>query len=183
MIKRFCFLWLWVMLSLAGSVTGEESTDSGAVNEGRAPLESEINALKREALALQHDLARLEDELLFPSSSQLSVFLSLDASENFTLTAVKLSIDERIVASSLYDPAQREALASGAVQPLYVGNLRKGAHQITAELIGTDRSGRKYQNDLAVDVVKRDASSALELRIVGSRRGKPQFRVNKQWAL
>ena len=150
---------------------------------GRVPVESQVQVLKKEALALSQELKALEDEVLFPASSQVAVFLSVETGKHFKLSGMRLSIDDQLVASSIYDNSQREALERGAVQPLYLGNLRKGAHQVTAQLIGQDTEGRKYQRELSVAVVKRDEAGSLELKIVDSASKQPQIQVGRKWAL
>jgi len=51
---------------------------------------SSVEDLKKASLELNRDLLILEEELLFPSNTQVSVFLSVDVGEFFKLDAVKL---------------------------------------------------------------------------------------------
>ena len=48
-------------------------------------LDEEIQALKQEVIDLNRDLFLLEEELLFPSSTQVAVFVSMDVGEFFAL--------------------------------------------------------------------------------------------------
>jgi len=53
-------------------------------------LDNQIQDLKKEVLKLNRDLFILEEELLFPATSQIAVFLSVDVGEFFKLDAVQL---------------------------------------------------------------------------------------------
>src|SRR5690606_35254019 len=95
-----------------------DTSDTGT----ESALSQEVEDLKQAALELNRDLLILEEELLFPSNTQLVVFLSLDVGEYFRLDAVKLTVDDKLVASHLYTPTQNDALSRGGIQRLYIGN-------------------------------------------------------------
>ena len=76
------------LLVASASVAHAQSEDQSELS-----LDAQLQALKKEALALNRDLFILEEELLFPSSTQVAVYVSLDVGEFFSLDAVKLSID------------------------------------------------------------------------------------------
>jgi hypothetical protein len=87
--------------------------------EAEAPrLDAQVEDLKQEILALNKDLFILEEELLYPSNTQLAVFLSMDIGYFFALDAVKLTLDGELVSHYLYTDRQLDALARGGVQRL-----------------------------------------------------------------
>jgi hypothetical protein len=51
-------------------------------------LDEEVQGLKQEVLELNRDLFLLEEELLFPSSTQMSVFVSVDIGGYFDLDSI-----------------------------------------------------------------------------------------------
>ena len=55
------------------------------------PLDTEMEDVKKALLKLKRDLVILEEDLLFPASSQVAVFLSMDLGEFFQLDAVSLN--------------------------------------------------------------------------------------------
>ena len=65
--------------------------------EELASLDEEIQSIKQQTLELNRDLFILEEELLFPSNTQLAVFVSLDVGQFFKLDAVKLEAPECIL--------------------------------------------------------------------------------------
>ena len=101
----FLLAVLIVWPSVAPATTGD-----GVIE----PLQPQLENLKKNVLALNRDLLILEEELLYPSNTQVVVFMSLDVGAWFTLDAVKLKIDNKLVASELYTERQLGALARGA---------------------------------------------------------------------
>ncbi len=105
-------------------------------------LSKEIQTLKASVVDLNKDLRLMEEELLFPSSTQASVFVSLDIGTFFTLEGIKLKVDGRQVATHLYSEKQRQALARGGIQRLHLTNLNQGLHTISAFFTGLGPNGR-----------------------------------------
>ncbi len=96
------------------------------------PLDTEMEDVKKALLELKRDLIILEEDLLFPASSQLAVFLSMDLGEFFQLDAVTVKLNGKEVAHHLYTDKQVDALYRGGVQKLFIGNIRQGDNRITA---------------------------------------------------
>ena len=106
---------LLVMFSFSFSMT-TTAQQAGNVAQGQGSLAEEIQDIKKLTLELNRDLFILEEELLFPSNTQIAVFLSLDVGEFFALDAVKLSVDGVVVTNYLYTDRQLDALHRGGVQ-------------------------------------------------------------------
>lgn len=144
-------------------------------------LQQEIQDIKQQTLELNRDLFILEEELLFPSNTQLAIYLSMDADELFALDAVKLSIDGAVVTNYLYTERQVDALQRGGVQRLYMGNLKAGEHEIVAVFTGKGPLGRDFRRATHLQVVKASGAKNLELKISGSEATQqPDFAV-KEW--
>ena len=124
----------------AAQEQGQEQTPASAPAQGRAQapgsLDQEIQTIKQQVLELNRDLFILEEDLLFPSNTRLSVYLSLDIGEFFSLDAVKLSVNGTVVTNYLYTERQLSALQRGGVQRLYMGNIKAGEHEIVAVFTG-----------------------------------------------
>ncbi|AFU99584.2 hypothetical protein [Simiduia agarivorans] len=150
-----------------------------------APLQaqdaSEVESLKQRVLELNRDLLILEEELLFPATTQISVFVSMDVGKFFTLDAVKLMIDDELVASHLYTGQQLDALFRGGVQRLYLGNLKSGAHEVSAIFVGKGPDGREYKRGARLTIDKDEDPKVLEIRISDSTATmQPEFDI-KEW--
>lgn len=144
-------------------------------------LSKEIQGLKKSVVDLNKDLQLMEEELLFPSSTQLSLFVSLDIGQYFTLESIKVKLNGKQVASHLYSDKQRQALARGGVQRLYITNLNLGKHTITAFFTGIGPNGRAYKRATELEFQKKQGSQYLELAIIDdSAKQEAKFTI-KQW--
>lgn len=129
------------------------------------PVAQQIGNLKKEIIALNRDLFILEEDLLFPSSTQLAVFLSVDIGTYFQLDSVELKVDDKTVTHYLYTEKQISALHRGGVQKLYVGNIDQGNHELSAVFHGLGPENRPYKRGVVLEFEKDDEAKALELKI------------------
>jgi hypothetical protein len=144
---------------------------------------TEMEAIKQAALDLDRELLLLEEALLFPASTQVIVFVSMDVGEYFALDAVKLKIDGTLVASYLYTPGQTRALYRGGYQRLFVGNVKAGDHEVTAFFTGTGPHNRPLQRALSLTLSKAQRANAIELRILDSTEKQQPVFDSQQWLL
>lgn len=142
----------------------------------------QVESLKESVLTLNRDLLILEEELLYPASSQVAVYVSMDLGTYFALDAIKLEIDNKLVASELYTDKQTRALFRGGVQRLYLGNLKAGEHEISAFFTGRGPQ-QDYKRGAKIVITKDQEPVVLELRIVDSTAQlQPVFDI-KQWQM
>lgn len=156
-------------------------TDDDLLDEAEpeeATLDEEIEALKKEVLSLNRDLFILEEDLLFPSNTQFSVFLSMNAGALFSLDSIQLKIDDKNIANHLYTERELAALKRGGVQRLYIGNLPSGEHEVVMIFTGVGPKGRDYRLGETAVIVKTTEPQFIEF-IVEDDTGKeqPQFDV------
>lgn len=172
------FLVMFFMLAFSGS--GAFAADVAAKTDNRT-LDGRVQSLKKEVKSLNRDLFILEEELLFPSSTQLAVFLSIDVGNFFRLDSVQLKIDDKVVANHLYTKRELEALGRGGVQRLYLGNVKAGEHELVAIFSGPGPNNREYRRGTSLKFTKGSAAKYLELKILDSS-GKlqPEF-VVREW--
>jgi len=115
-----------------------------------------------------------------PVSSQVSVFVSLDAGQQFVPDSIALKVNDRLVASHLYTEREVTALQRGGIQRLFTGNVRKGDHEMIAVLTGTGPKGKPYRRAVSVVFDKEAGAKYLELKIQGSReRQEPLFEFSE----
>lgn len=143
---------------------GPALAQSGDESDGKAVAES-VEELKKKVIRLNRDLFILEEDLLFPASTQFAVFVSVDTGQFLDLDAVKLKVDGEVVASYLYTERQVEALARGGMQRLYVGNLKTGSHEVTAFVEGNGPDNRAYKQAATIEFDKDTGTAALEIRV------------------
>ena len=149
---------LWLALAGPVAAQSDDSADTKAVAES-------VEDLKKQVINLNRDLFILEEDLLFPASTQVAVFLSVDAGEFLKLDSVKLKVDGDVVAAYLYTDRQIQALERGGMQRLYVGNLKTGSHEVTAFVEGIGPDNRPYKQAATLEFEKATGTAALEIRV------------------
>jgi hypothetical protein len=161
--------------------------DSGAPAPAGPPasefsnLDGRIQDTKSDVIQLNRDLMVLEEELLFPASTQVAVFVSMDVGKLFDLDSVQLRLDQKEVATYLYTPAEVKALHRGGVQRIYLGNLKSGSHELVAFFTGGGPYRRDYKRGTTVKFDKGTDPKYIELRIKDSTgKQQPEFDV-KIW--
>ena len=144
-------------------------------------LDGQVQSLKQEVIELNRDLFVLEEELLFPATTQVAVFLSMDVGKFFQLDSVQLKINDKVVANYLYTERELAALVRGGVQRIYTGNLRVGKHELVAFFIGKGPHDRDYRRGTTVAFDKDTGPKFIELKIMDvAQQQQPEFSV-KQW--
>ena len=161
------------MLLLSGIVLGEPPD--------AASLDENIQSLKQDVIALNRDLFLLEEELLYPASTQLAVFVSLDVGEFFKLDSVQLKVDDKVVSNYLYTRREVDALHRGGIQRLYMGNLKAGEHELVAIYTGMGPMGRNYRRGASLVINKSLGAKYVELKIVDNTSSEqPDFSI-REW--
>jgi len=159
---------IWIMLTLLPSLAlGDNIPDRFAIQPDPdfRSLEEKVTSLKKDVIDLSQDLSRLQDELLSPATTKVSVFLSLTPQEGFVLDSAQLQFDNRPVANYLYTAREQDALQRGGVHRLFLGNVTVGPHSYTASYIGKDASGRPIQGKTSGSFEKDLTAKYLEIKI------------------
>lgn len=130
-------------------------------------LDEQVQDIKTDVLGISAELNQLEEKLLFPSNTEVSVFVSLDKEAGFEPDAVQLKLDEKNVAHHIYSFKEVEALLAGGVQRIYTGNVRTGEHSVEVDVIGKS-SGSKKTYTATHAVNKGVGPKLVEIRLSGS---------------
>ena len=107
----------------------------------------------------------LEEDLLFPASTQVAVFVSMDIGTFFALDSVQLKVDDKEVANYLYTAREQDALKRGGVHRLWLGNLKAGEHEVVAFFTGQGTHERDYKRGTTLKVAKGVGAKYVELKI------------------
>jgi hypothetical protein len=107
-------------------------------------LDEEVQQIKSDVLRISQELRRLEEKLLYPSGTQVAVFVALAEGETMRLDAVQIRIDGKLAAHYIYSARELEALRRGGVQRLYVGNVSTGDHQLEILVDGKLEGGEAF---------------------------------------
>lgn len=168
-------------LLIAGAALASRPASSSEPAADTRSVDQDVQTLKKELVDLNRDLFRLEEELLYPASTQVAVFLSLNTGTFFALDSVQLTLDGKEVANYLYTEREVQALHRGGVQKLYLGNLKAGEHELVAVFTGKGPHERDYRRGTSVRFDKSVGTKYLELRITDREASlQPEFTV-RQW--
>jgi len=186
-MKQRHLVILAVFIYLFSGITTIKQTFAENVSQAKLhstlSLAEELEQLTAQVLTLNRELFILEEDLLFPASTQISIFVSVDIGKFFTLDSVELKIDRKNVAGFLYTERQRISLEQGGIQKLYLGNLTTGKHQLTAIFIGKDNNGRIAKKAQSYLFEKNDESLMIELKLVDQTQNLRAEVVIEEWVL
>ena len=107
-------------------------------------LDNQVQVIKSDVLNIAAELSRLEEKLLYPSNTQVSVFVSLAEGEDFRLDWVRIGIDGDPVAHHIYTFKELEALQKGGVQRIFTGNVPTGDHRLEVTIAGVRPGGSAF---------------------------------------
>ena len=158
LVSLFLFLALSTLSVSAAEVTKEQVKG----------LDEQVQDIKKDVLELTSELSRLEEKLLFPSNTQVSLFVAVNGGEGFVLDSMQIKMNNKVVAQHLYTFKEVEALRAGGVQRIYTGNIKTGDHQLVASFIGRTKSGNEYQRSENFKVTKAVGPKFVEIQITGS---------------
>jgi archaellum component FlaG (FlaF/FlaG flagellin family) len=135
---------LIVVLAALATLGGATALADDSYREQMKGLDEQVQEVKSDVLSIAAELQRLEERLLYPSNTHLSVFVELAERDTLRLDAVKIQIDGQAVAHSIYSFKELEALQKGGVQRIYTGNVPSGEHRIEVSIAGKLDSGKEY---------------------------------------
>lgn len=151
------FIKLVISLGLIPVVlAGEQTINSQPANKVETlpsqtlpaqSLPTQLQAVKSQIMQLNRDLFVLEEDLLFPASTQLGVFVSMDAGVLLSLDNIEIQLDDKKIVGHLYTERQVDAIQRGALQRVYEGNLKSGEHKLRVIITGTIGADKTQQQD------------------------------------
>jgi len=128
-------------------------------------LDEQVQEIKTDVLGIAAELNQLEEKLLYPSNSQVSVFVSLVSGETFRLDSVEIQLDGKPVAHHIYTFKELQALQKGGVQRIYTGNIRTGDHDLEVSIIGKPASGGDFRKTERFKVNKDVGPKIVEISL------------------
>lgn len=143
-------------------------------------IEDQVMTIKQEAVDLGRDITLLEDILLYPAKSRVTVYLAEDSGNYFTIEKVKLILNDEIVKTYEYNDREKQGFSKGSAQRLFIGNLKPGKHKLIAFVEGYGPRGRFYKRGATINFEKKDEAQTFELLIEdNAKRQKPNFKIKE----
>jgi hypothetical protein len=166
----------WTQESKAQSQTSEQQQSPTSATPQAQPndqqqirgLDEQVQEIKSDILNISAELSRLEEKLLYPSGTQVAVFVALAKGDPMRLDAVRVQIDGQLVAHHIYSFKELEALRKGGVQRIYVGNVTTGDHQLEVLVDGKLESGDDFSRTERFTFRKEVKPKMVEVTVAGS---------------
>ena len=130
-------------------------------------LDEQVQQTKSDVLSIAAELNQLEEKLLYPSGTQVAIFVALAKGDELRLDAVRLQIDGQLVAHYIYSAKELEALRKGGVQRIYVGNVATGDHKLNVLVDGKLKSGGDFNRTDHFTFHKEVKPKLVELTVAG----------------
>jgi len=143
-------------------------------------LDEQVQAIKSDVLSISEELSLLEEKLLYPSGTQVAIFVALADGDPMRLDAVRLQIDGQLVAHYIYSFKELEALRGGGVQRIYVGNVSSGEHKLEVLVDGKLEGGADFSRTEQFSFRKEVKPKLVGLTLAGPDSGKTPIGL-REW--
>src|SRR5216684_364099 len=134
-------------------------------------LDEQIQEIKSDSLRMSAELSQLEEKLLYPSGTQVAIFVEIAKGDTMRLDAVRLQIDGQLVAHYIYSAKELQALRKGGVQRIYVGNVATGDHKLDVLVDGKLEGGTDFSRTGEFTFRKEVKPKLVGLTLAGPRSG------------
>jgi hypothetical protein len=165
-----------MLLLLAGGPFATSMAQDISGNDTRS-LDGQVQEIKSDVLGIASELSNLEERLLYPSNTQVAVFVAVEEDDDFRLDAVKIEIDGELATHHIYSYKELEALQKGGVQRIYTGNVPTGDHQLSVTMIGKLKNGSEFNKTDQFSFAKGVEPKALGITLAGPGLGKTGIHV------
>ncbi len=166
---------LIIVLLFCGAVDQSIAQDISGTD--MRSLDGQVQEIKSDVLSIASELSILEERLLYPSDTQIALFVSIAADERFRLDAVQIEINGELATHHIYSFKELEALQKGGVQRIYTGNIATGDHELTVTMIGKLKNGNDFNESDSFVIAKGVKPKALGITLAGPESGKSGIQV------
>ena len=156
-----------VALSGAQDLSGDEMRS----------LDGQVQEIKSDVLSIASELSNLEERLLYPSNTEIAIFVSIADDEAFRLDAVQIEINGELATHHIYSFKELEALQKGGVQRIYTGNIVTGDHELSVTMIGKLKSGKDFNESDSFVFAKGVKPKTLGITLAGPEFGKSGIQI------
>ena len=147
--------------------------NSETAGKQTSTVDTGTQAIKDEAIELIGRLRQLEQKLLYPAHTRLSVFVSVAENSPVQPRSISILIDGDTVTNHVYTQRETDALRSGGIQHLFTGNTTTGKHSLSVRFDETRKDGRVDTHKAEYNFKKDTRARYIEISVGGDRSGKP----------
>ena len=169
---------VWVaLLAQLGWLGGSRVVAEDVSKAEMQGLDEQVQEIKSDVLAIAAELSQLEEKLLYPSNTQVAVFVSFAEGEDIQLDSLQVQIDGAPVARHVYSFKELEALKKGGVQRIYTGNVSSGEHRLEVSLAGKLPGGRELSASETFSFRKEVEPKLVGITLAGGGSGAASIRL------
>ena len=154
------------LLSLLGCLPLAAAADDLSGEDMRS-LDGQVQEIKSDVLNIASELSNLEERLLYPTNTQLALFVAIAEKEEFRLDSVQVEINGELATHHIYSFQELEALQKGGVQRIYTGNVVTGDHQLKITMLGKLENGKDFSASDTFSFAKGVKPKALGITLAG----------------
>jgi hypothetical protein len=155
------------LLAVLGCVSSAPALADATSREQMKGLDEQVQEIKTDVLGIASELNLLEEKLLYPSNTQVALFVSVAEGEKFRLDAVHIQIDGQMVAEHIYSFNELEALQKGGVQRIYTGNITTGSHLLDVMFAGKSAGGQDFNRSESFNFSKDIEPKLVDITLTG----------------
>ena len=157
-MSRLSFITLLMLVSWWSIDTAGAQDISG--DEMRS-LDGQVQEIKSDVLDIASELGNLEERLLYPSNTQVALFVAMAEDQSFRLDAVQIEINGEMATHHIYSFQELEALRKGGVQKVYTGNITTGNHELRVTMLGKLENGKDFNQSQSFSFDKKVEPKSL----------------------
>ena len=165
-------LTLTMLVCFASIASGDEVSKT----EMRS-LDEQVQEIKTDVLGIAGELNLLEERLLFPSNTQLAIFVAIERDAPIRLDAVRIELDGQLASHHIYSFKELEALQKGGVQRIYAGNVSTGEHELRVIALGKLPNGNDFSWTESFSFRKEVEPRLLGVALAGPDSGKASIEL------
>ena len=147
------------VVAMSASLWGDER----AASEMRS-LDDQVQQIKSDVLEIAAELNQLEEQLLFPSNTQVTIFIAMEDA-SFRMDSVRIGINDELATHHIYSFKELEALRTGGVQRIFMGNIPVGAHQLEVAVLGQLDNGSSFDRSERFEITKEVEPSLIGITV------------------
>jgi hypothetical protein len=178
--RRFHHTIAWVSAFSLYLFCGVAASADEVSSAQMRSLDEQVQEIKSDVLSIAAELKGLEEKLLYPSDTQVSVFISLAEDEKSRFDSVQIQIDGEAIAHHIYSFKELEALKKGGVQRIYTGNLPTGVHLLAVSVAGKLSSGRDFSGSETFQIEKEVGPKLVGVQLAASEFGSASIELGGQ---
>jgi hypothetical protein len=164
-------------LALLGWLAFAPQPAYASSKEQMQSLDEQVQEIKSDVLGIAAELSRLEEKLLYPSNTQVALFVSLAEKKDFRLDSVRIKVDGELVAHHIYSFKELEALQKGGVQRIYTGNVATGEHDLEVSVAGELSGGQDVSGTQSFRFSKDAEPKLVGISLAAQGSGEPRIEL------